>query len=116
MNLWNPVGSALLLASVAACMPKTPLHTEGESAAIRGAVESGAEEVPQAALHLQLAKESLTEAKRLHAAGSKAEAASMLLRAEADAELAVVLSKQDAEKTEAEAAVERVRALRRENL
>ena len=39
----------------------------------------------------------------------------MLLRAEADAELAIVLSHEDAEKTEANAARERVRQLRQDN-
>jgi hypothetical protein len=39
----------------------------------------------------------------------------MLSRAEADAELAVVLSHGDAEKSEAMAAVERVRQLRQDN-
>jgi len=39
----------------------------------------------------------------------------MLLRAEADAELALVLSHEDAERTEANAAVARVRELRKNN-
>ena len=39
----------------------------------------------------------------------------MLLRAEADAELAVELSHGDAEKAESKAAVERVRQLRQDN-
>lgn len=109
------VGGSLLLVGLTACMPKTALHTEGESAAIRGAEESGAYEVPLASLHLQYAKEELAAATALHADGKKDEAASMLSRAEADAELAVVLSRESAEKVDAEAAVERVRALRREN-
>jgi hypothetical protein len=39
----------------------------------------------------------------------------MLLRAEADAELAVALSRGDVEKSEARAAAERVRQLRQDN-
>jgi hypothetical protein len=39
----------------------------------------------------------------------------MLLRAEADAELAVVLSREDAERSEAQAAVARARQLRQDN-
>jgi hypothetical protein len=39
----------------------------------------------------------------------------MLSRAEADAELAVALSREDAEKAEARGAVDRVRQLRQEN-
>jgi regulator of protease activity HflC (stomatin/prohibitin superfamily) len=92
-----------------------PLRTEASSSGIRAAEEVGAAKVPQASLHLQLAKEELELAKGLAAKGEKEKAASMLLRAEADAELAVVLSHGDAEKSEAMAAVERVRQLRQDN-
>jgi N-acetylmuramic acid 6-phosphate (MurNAc-6-P) etherase len=47
--------------------------------------------------------------------GEKEQADSMLMRSEADAELAVVLSHEDAEMTEAQAAVERARQLRKDN-
>jgi hypothetical protein len=82
---------------------------------IRAAEEVGAANVPQASLHLQLAKEELELAKGLAAKDEKKKAASMLLRAEADAELAVALSRGDAEKSEARAAAERVRQLRQDN-
>jgi hypothetical protein len=64
---------------------------------------------------LQLAKEGLDRAKELDRHGEKEEAVSMLMRAEADAELAVALSNEQAEKTEAAQAVERVRKLREDN-
>lgn len=99
---------------IAACS-SAPLRTEGSTSGIRAAEEAGAAKVPQASLHLQLAKEELELAKRLAAKGDKKEAASMLLRAEADAELAVALSRGDAEKAEAIAAIERVRQLRQDN-
>ena len=92
-----------------------PLRTEASTSGIRAAEAVGAAKVPQASLHLQLAKEELELAKGLAAKGEKEKAASMLLRAEADAELAVVLSRGDAEKSEAQAAVERVRQLRQDN-
>ncbi|MFZ3208565.1 MAG: hypothetical protein WA140_06995, partial [Geobacteraceae bacterium] len=91
------------------------LRTEASTSGIRAAEEAGAAKVPQASLHLQLAKEELELARGLAAKGKKDEAASMLLRAEADAELAVVLSHGDAEKSEAMSAVERVRQLRQDN-
>ncbi|HEY5497372.1 MAG TPA: hypothetical protein VIK19_03465, partial [Syntrophales bacterium] len=84
-------------AFVAGCA-STPLKTEASTSGIRAAEEAGAAKVPQASLHLQLAKEELELAKGLAAKGDKKEAKSMLLRAEADAELAVVLSHGDAEK------------------
>jgi hypothetical protein len=108
-------GVAVVAAGIAAGCASTPLRTEGSTSGIRAAEEAGAANVPQASLHLQLAKEELERAKGLQAKGEKDKAASMLLRAEADAELAVALSRGDAEKSEARAAVERVRQLRQDN-
>jgi hypothetical protein len=62
-----------------------------------------------------LAKEELENAKALAAKDQKGMAVSMLSRSEADAELAVALSREDAEKAEARAAVDRVRQFRQEN-
>lgn len=107
--------AAVATAIVAGCAANVPLRTEASTSGIRAAEEAGAAKVPQASLHLQLAKEELELAKGLAAKGEKEEAGSMLLRAEADAELAVVLSHGDAEKSEAMAAVERVRQLRQDN-
>lgn len=101
-------------ALVAGCA-NVPLRTEASTSGIRAAEEAGAAKVPQASLHLQLAKEELETARRLAARGEKEEAMSMLLRAEADAELAVSLSHKDAEKSEAMAAMDRVRQLRKDN-
>jgi len=92
-----------------------PLRTDASTSGIRAAEEAGADKVPQASLHLQLAKEELELAKGLSAKGEKEEAATMLLRAEADGELAVTLSHESAQKAEAQAAVERVRQLRKDN-
>jgi hypothetical protein len=64
---------------------------------------------------LLLAKEELETAKKLAARGEKEKADSMLMRSEADAELSVSLSREDAEKSEAMAAVERARQLRKDN-
>jgi outer membrane murein-binding lipoprotein Lpp len=99
---------------VAGCA-NVPLRTEASTSRISTAEEAGAAKVPQASLHLQLAREELETAKRLAARGEKEQADSMLLRAEADAELAVVLSHEDAEKSEAMAAVARVSQLRKDN-
>ena len=101
--------------AIAAGCTSAPLRTERSTSDIRAAEEAGAAKIPQAALHLQLAKEELDRAKGLAAKGDKEMASSMLLRAEADAELAVALSHGDAEKSEARAAVERVRQLRQDN-
>lgn len=102
-------------AIIAGCASAPLRTTEGATSGIRAAEEAGAAKVPQASLHLQLAREELELARELAAKGEKEKAASMLLRAEADAELAVALSRGDAEKAEALAAIERVRQLRQDN-
>jgi hypothetical protein len=106
---------AVVAAAIVAGCANAPLRTEASTSGIRAAEEAGATKVPQASLHLQLAKEELELAREMANKGDKAEAVSMLSRAEADAELAVVLSRGDAEKSEAIAAVERVRQLRQDN-
>ena len=105
---------AAALAAVSGCS-SPPLRSEGSTSGIRAAEEVGAESVPRASLHLQLAKEELATAKRLSGNGDTEEAASMLMRAEADAELAVALSHEEAEKRDAIAAVESVRKLLNDN-
>lgn len=108
------VGGLFWVVAGAACAG-APLRTDQSTSAIRAAEEVGAGAVPQAALHLQLAKESLAKATKLSENGDKAEATSLLTRAEADAELAVVLSRESAEKQEAVKAIELVRQLRLSN-
>lgn len=106
---------AVVATAIAAGCANAPLRTEASTSGIRAAEEVGAAKVPQASLHLQLAKEELELAKGLAAKGEKEEAASMLLRSEADAELAVALSHGDAERLEAEKAMAQVRQLQRDN-
>jgi uncharacterized protein YpuA (DUF1002 family) len=109
------MATAVLAAAMLAACAQTPLRTEGSTSGIRAAEEAGADKVPQASLHLQFAKEELERAKELSAKGEKEKAASMLTRAEVDAELAVTLSHGDAERLEARAAIERVHQLRQDN-
>lgn len=109
------VGSLLLIAAAVGCASNPALRAESSTSAIHAAEAVGASEVPLASLHLQLAKEALARAKTLAEKGDKKEAESQLLRAEADAELAVVLSHEQSEKSDAEQAMERVRELRRNN-
>jgi pyridoxal biosynthesis lyase PdxS len=109
------VAMAFAAVALAAACASAPLRTEGSTSGIRAAEEVGAGEVPQASLHLQLAKEELQYAKDLSAKNEPERADSMLLRSEADAELAVALSREETEKREALAAVNRVRQLRQDN-
>jgi regulator of protease activity HflC (stomatin/prohibitin superfamily) len=108
-------GSVLLTAVFAGCGSSPVVNKEASTSAIRAAEEVGASKVPSASLYLQLAKEELENAKVLAAKGDKEQAESMLLRAQADAELAVALSRGDADKAEATKAIERVRQLRQDS-
>ena len=111
------LAASVLLAIVVAGCGSSPaaLNKEPTTSAIRAAEEVGAASVPSASLYLQLAKEELEKAKALAADNEKELAESMLLRAQADGELAVALSRGDADKAEATKAIERVQELRKEN-
>ena len=115
LNMAMLAGSVLFAAAIAGCSSSPAVNKEASTSAIRAAEEVGASGVPSASLYLQLAKEELEHAKTLATAGNKEEAESMLSRAQADGELAVALSRGDADKTEATQAIERVRQLRQDN-
>lgn len=108
-------GSVLFAVALAACGSSSTVNNEATTSAIRAAEEVGASGVPSASLYLQLAREELVKATALAENGDTEEAESMLLRAEADGELAVALSRSDTDKKEATQAIERVRQLRQEN-
>jgi len=82
-------------------------------AAIRTAREVSAERTsPQGALHLQLAREQLDAAKRLVADGDMKRAEWVLRRAEADAELALQMAREERAKAAAEQTLEDVTLLK----
>ena len=84
-------------------------------AAIRGAEEVRASDAPQAALHLQYAQEQLEDARRL--ADDEPERANrLLMRAEADAELAIALAQEHALREEAEETRHRILEEREQHL
>jgi hypothetical protein len=107
--------SILLFSALAAtACAKKELTTESTTAAQRSAEAVGAEEVPQAALALQLSREHLERAKELYDEGEKDEAKSMLMRAEADAELAAALAKASDERDLANTTMEEIRKVQSE--
>lgn len=63
-------------------------------ASVRAAHELGAEAVPRAELHLKLAKEQVTQARKLAQDGENERANLVLTRARADAELALALTRE----------------------
>jgi hypothetical protein len=102
------------LAMMAGCA-SAPLNTEESTSGIRAAEIAGAEKVPKASLHLKLAKEELILAKRYEAKNEMIKAQSMLLRSEADAELALILAREESEKSKSRAELENIRILKKEN-
>jgi hypothetical protein len=106
---------ACVAIAIAAGCASVPLRTEASTSGIRAAEEVGAERVPRAALHLQLAREELGQARELAARGEEERALSLLSRAEVDAEFAVALSREDAERARTVAEVDSVRQLRHNN-
>ena len=93
--------------------PKPEARIASSQGAIRGAQEAGAEGVPQATLHLKLAQEQRQQALELIKNDENHRADLLLARAEADAELAVALSREATAKADAEKAAEEVESLKR---
>jgi hypothetical protein len=81
-------------------------------ASIRTARELGAQNEPRAALHLKLAQDQLEQAKALVTDGKMERADTVLLRADADAELALALVREAGSKKEAQQAAEKAKALK----
>jgi hypothetical protein len=82
-------------------------------AAIRSASEMGAERVPSASLHLKFARDQVAEAKKKTDDGDNRRAEFVLLRARADAELALLLAKTAKSQQDAKAAEEHVAEIRK---
>ena len=93
---WILAATVLGLAWLAGCgsyPPPTERMTTAE-AAIRGAEEVGATNVPQAALYMKLAQEQTEKAKRLMQDGYNERAELELKRAQSDAELAISIARE----------------------
>ena len=90
-----------------ACGGSFPVPTQrlaDAQSAERSATELGANSEPGAQLHLKLAQEQIGQAQAAMKADDNQKADSLLIRAKADAELALALAKEKNAKTEAEKA------------
>jgi hypothetical protein len=106
--------SAAAAVTIAGCAgtPVPNSKVASSEAAIRAAQETGSGKVPQAALHLKLAEEQLQSAKALIRDNDNRRAEYVLMRAQADAELAIALSHVATSNVQAGAAVDAERAVR----
>lgn len=100
------------LAGCGSSLPPPADRLASAEAASRSARELGADKEPTAQLHLKLASEQIDQAKKLMADGDNKRADLILQRANSDAELAVMLAKENAAKGEAEKASEKVKNIK----
>jgi len=109
-NMLASIGALALLMGGCAHDPPTQ-QLQSSSAAVRAAEEVGAQKEPKAALHLQLAKEQTERAQKMLKDGNREDAEMLLVRAEADANLAVALARTTQETADAQGAADKVRTL-----
>ncbi len=106
---------AVVALSGCAAIQIPPERLERTQASVRGAEELGASGVPAAKLHLQYAKDQTEVAKKLADEGDE-RAILVMARAEADAELALVLAREQSTHREAMEAAEDLKTLKAREL
>jgi hypothetical protein len=102
--------STLLWASCASVPPPTAELAQSERT-IQTAAAEGAQKVPAATLYLQYAEAEVGRAKELIAAKKNERAASLLVRAQADADMAFALARDAAIQNETQRVREEIQAL-----
>jgi hypothetical protein len=115
-RLWIPI-AAFVLQGACATTNNAPvvavpsLAAEDSAGAIRAAEEVGAAHSPEAAFHLELAKEQFENARKLTKPDDRQASTRLLLRARADADLALALTRESSSKLEAQAALDKSKTL-----
>lgn len=113
MSIRSLIGILALVAGCGTTMATpTGVHAESTTASIRAAQEVGASHTPQAALHLQLAQEQFDAARKMDNPDDRDHADRLLMRSQADAELALALARTETEKAAAQGALARVKTLK----
>lgn len=109
------VFAIVVAAALAGCgsFPRPEARVASSEGSIRGAQEAGAQSVPEAALHLKLAQEERDKALALMKNGENERAEYMLMRSEADAELANALARENKAKQEAAQANDQLEATKK---
>lgn len=92
-----------------ASSPRAEARFGASESAIRNARGAGADRVPEAAVHLELALHQLAQARRYVDDGEREKASSLLARAEADAEVAFALAREAKSRQAADEMAARVR-------
>jgi hypothetical protein len=103
------------LAGACASHNGPPAASADAKAAISAAEAVGAQNEPQAALHLKLARDQTQKADALARDGKEEEARALIERAKVDAELALVLTRDASVRAEANDQAQRLRELEQNN-
>lgn len=104
-----------MLASACGASAPVPAAQRTETlAAVRAAEEIGAPNVPKAALHLKMARDQIQTAEALIRDDENEQATLVLLRAQADAELALELAREQRLRNEAAEARTQIETLKKE--
>jgi hypothetical protein len=102
---------ALILLACGGGYPEPRDQLTASEAAVRAAEVAGAQNTPQAALHLKRAREQIEAAKGLIQEGENERAEWMLRRARADADLAMSLATEETQRKKAADAKEELEQL-----
>ncbi|HEX4512047.1 MAG TPA: DUF4398 domain-containing protein [Polyangiaceae bacterium] len=108
--IFSLAAGALVVGCASYPMPVERL-AQAEAAA-RSARETGANNVPQGQLHLRLAQEEIAHAQALIADDRNERAAYVLVRARADAELALAEAREAQARGDAQKALDQIAAIR----
>ena len=114
MIRWSAPFLAGLIGLLSACgggYPEPRSQLTASEAAIRAAEVAGAQNSPQSALHLKRAREQIEAGKALIEEGENERAEWVLRRAQSDADLALALATEDAQRKKAAAAKEELEQL-----
>jgi hypothetical protein len=101
--------AALFLVACGSSLPPPSDRLASAEAAARSARELGADREPKAQYHLKLASEQIDQAKKLMADGDNKRADLILQRANSDAELSVMLAKENSARNDATTAQDKVK-------
>ena len=104
--------ASLFLVACGSSLPPPSDRLASAEAAARSARELGADREPKAQYHLKLASEQIESAKKLMADNDNKRADLVLQRANSDAELAVMLAKENTARNDATAAQDKVKAVK----
>jgi hypothetical protein len=114
-STWTPLAFVACTAACGASYPAPTQRMIDVKASEKSAAELGAQNNPQAQLHLKLAQEQSEHADALVADGQNRRAEYVLVRAKGDADLALALVKNAAARQEVEQVVKRANELQMQN-